>query len=553
MKVKRYHASLAGKITVFILCVISAAAAVAAVLNVVFLEGYGLISASEETFRRACYNLDDRFLPLMEFSYNTRDYAWYALAAAVLLFVVLFIILMCMSGRKKGSEEVCPGYLNAVPFDVMLACYAAAAVGFIYICDGPRGYFYINGYFNVPFTILSTVGMLTLFCLFLGLCMSLAARLKQGTLFKKLFIVWLAKFIWRIVVGLIRGIWKAVKAVGKGIAAVFRSIPQVWAIYTIAAVLLIADLILSFSVRGMSGFLTVLYIVKLIVATCAVLAALQMRRLQNAGKAIASGDLEYHVETDRMFKDFREHGEDLNNIASGMNVAVEDRIKSERMKTELITNVSHDLKTPLTSIVSYSELISKENTKNEKIKEYSEVLLRQSQRLKRLIEDLVEASKASTGNLDVVLVPCDPSVFLQQAGGEYEDRLKEAGLELIEKLPEKDIKIMADGRRMQRIFDNLMSNVCKYSQSGTRVYMSLDEVCGKALITIKNTSAAQLDVSGSDLMERFVRGDASRNTEGSGLGLSIAKSLAELQGGTLSVSVDGDLFKVILSFPVISE
>ena len=236
-----------------------------------------------------------------------------------------------------------------------------------------------------------------------------------------------------------------------------------------------------------------------------------------------------------------------------MSIAVDERMKSERMKTELITNVSHDIKTPLTSIINYASLIGKEECENEKIKEYSEVLVRQSDKLKRLIEDLVEASKASTGNLDVFLTPCDASVFLEQAAGEYEEKMKEAELTLITKKSDKKIMIMADGRRMWRIFDNLMNNICKYAQPGTRVYMTLEESDGHAVISFKNTSREELDMSEEELMERFTRGDASRNTEGNGLGLSIARSMAELQNGTLHLSIDGDLFKTVLTFPIVRQ
>jgi signal transduction histidine kinase len=233
-----------------------------------------------------------------------------------------------------------------------------------------------------------------------------------------------------------------------------------------------------------------------------------------------------------------------------MAIAVEDRMKSERMKTELITNVSHDIKTPLTSIINYASLIG-QAPDGPDVPEYSQVLLRQSEKLKRLIDDLVEASKASTGNLDVLLSPCDASVFLTQAAGEYEEKLQAADLTLVTKQPEKELRIMADGRRMWRIFDNLMNNICKYAQPGTRVYLSLEEKDGKALISFKNTSREALDISEAELMERFTRGDASRTTEGNGLGLSIAGSMAELQGGKLSLTVDGDLFKAVLTFPLI--
>ncbi|MCF0120681.1 MAG: HAMP domain-containing histidine kinase, partial [Oscillospiraceae bacterium] len=243
----------------------------------------------------------------------------------------------------------------------------------------------------------------------------------------------------------------------------------------------------------------------------------------------------------------------LGSIGDGINLAVEQRIKSERLKTELITNVSHDIKTPLTSIINYSDLIGREECTNPRITEYAEVLNRQSERLKRLIDDLVEASKASTGNLEVNLTPCDVSVMLAQAEGEYRRRLEDSGLELVlhEVKSDTPLRILADGRRLWRVFDNLLSNACKYAQSGTRVYLTLEKIGNEAVISFKNISRASLELAPEELMERFVRGDKSRTTEGNGLGLSIAQSLTELQGGTLGLSIDGDLFKVVLKFPLI--
>lgn len=228
-------------------------------------------------------------------------------------------------------------------------------------------------------------------------------------------------------------------------------------------------------------------------------------------------------------------------------------MKSERFKTELITNVSHDIKTPLTSIINYVDLIKKENPENENIKNYIEVLDRQSGRLKKLIEDLVEASKASTGSLAVNLAESDVSVLLSQTVGEFDERLKAAGLTAVLGLPEKPVLIMADGRHLWRVFDNLMNNICKYSQKGTRVYLDVAESSGTVTVIFKNISAYELNISGEELTERFVRGDRSRNTEGSGLGLSIARSLTELQDGTLDIDIDGDLFKVTLTFNSIQK
>ena len=231
-----------------------------------------------------------------------------------------------------------------------------------------------------------------------------------------------------------------------------------------------------------------------------------------------------------------------------MSKAVEERMKSERLKMELITNVSHDIKTPLTSIINYVDLLQKEELHNEKAAEYLEVLERQSSKLKKLIEDLVEASKASSGNISVVKEELDVGVFLIQTVGEFEEKLSAAGLELIINKPEETFYILADGRHLWRVVDNLMNNICKYAQPHSRVYVNLGTQSEYVEITFRNMSKFPLNISSDELTERFVRGDKSRNTEGHGLGLSIAKSLVEIMGGELQIVIDGDLFKVILQF-----
>ena len=276
---------------------------------------------------------------------------------------------------------------------------------------------------------------------------------------------------------------------------------------------------------------------------------LSMRRLQEGAKLLAQGKLDYRVETEKLWGPFRAHGEDLNNLRQGIQHAVEEQMKSERMKTELITNVSHDIKTPLTSIVSYVDLLKKEEMPNDRAKEYLDVLDRQSARLKKLTEDLVEASKASTGSLTVDLQPTDVNVLLTQTAGEYQEKLAARDLDLILTPAEGTPNISADGRLLWRVFENLFSNIHKYAQQGTRVYLTCQATDQEVTITFRNISATPLNISADELMERFVRGDASRNTEGSGLGLSIARSLTQLQHGTFSLTIDGDLFKAILTFP----
>ncbi len=287
---------------------------------------------------------------------------------------------------------------------------------------------------------------------------------------------------------------------------------------------------------------------KLVIGGILLFGFFQMAHLQEGSRKIAEGDLKYKINTNKMFWEFKKHGDNLNSISAGMSHAVEERMKSERFKTELITNVSHDIKTPLTSIINYVDLLGKEELHNGTADSYLEVLKRQSDRLKKLIEDLIEASKASSGSLPVHLEKLEASVSMVQTVGEFEERLRGKSLELLVKKPEQPVYIMADGRHFWRVIDNLMNNICKYAQPLTRVYINMEEKENEVMIIFRNTSSCPLNISSEELMERFVRGDSSRNTEGSGLGISIAKSLMELMKGTLILYIDGDLFKVELKF-----
>ena len=287
---------------------------------------------------------------------------------------------------------------------------------------------------------------------------------------------------------------------------------------------------------------------KAVIFVGGILLLIQMKRLKDGGKHIADGDTQYTIDTTHMIPALREHGETLNRINEGVSKAVDARMKSERFKTELITNVSHDIKTPLTSIINYVDLLEKEEVSSENAKEYLKVLERQSARLKKLIEDLIEASKASSGALSVNLEKLEAGVFLVQTVGEFEEKTRQNQLELLIRKPEEMVYIMADGRHFWRVIDNLMNNICKYAQPLTRVYINLEQTEGKVRIIFMNTSKYPLNISSEELMERFVRGDSSRNTEGNGLGLSIAGSLMELMKGEMKLSVEGDLFKVTLEF-----
>ena len=262
-------------------------------------------------------------------------------------------------------------------------------------------------------------------------------------------------------------------------------------------------------------------------------------------KAIINGE-KTTVDVDKVDYPYQDFAADINTLAEGKTKAVDEMLKSERMRSELITNVSHDIKTPLTSIISYADLLSKKDFDDNDAKEYLSIISSQSTRLKTLLEDLIEASKASSGVLPVNLEELQIDILLTQILSEYEDRLSKKHLSVVTAIPETVLPVTTDGKHLSRVFCNLLSNVCKYSLEGTRVYVSLEQK-ERTVVTIKNTSSEQLNISPEELKERFSRGDSSRTKEGSGLGLAITESLMELMGGCLDIDIDGDLFKVSIT------
>lgn len=488
------------------------------------------------------YALGNRVADL---AYALRYWIYAIIAAAALLVAVCFIFLLCAAGHHPGVDGVRPGWGTKIPLDLLTAAVSLVLfLGIQMVVEANFG--------GIGVVLVVVLGPAILAGVFTGWCMSLALRIKLGGWWRNTVIYVALRWAWKVLKKLGGGL----RAAGRGLAGLLGGVPLVGKTVLIFLGLCILEglgILVSLGFFWSWGVLAFLWVLEKLLLFLAVLAvALMCRKLLLGGRALAAGDLAYQVDTSRMVLDFKSHGEDLNHIAQGMAAAVDQRMRSERMKTELITNVSHDIKTPLTSIINYADLIGKEPPDSEKIPEYAAVLTRQSERLKRLIEDLVEASKASTGNLEVNLAPCQPGVLLTQAAGEYEQRLKDAGLDLVTRQPETAVTILADGRRLWRVFDNLMNNICKYAQRGTRVYLTLEERDGQAVISFKNTSRAPLDIPAEELLERFVRGDAARGGEGNGLGLSIARSLTELQKGTLELTVDGDLFKVVLRFAELS-
>lgn len=467
--------------------------------------------------------------------YRIRYAAIPGCVGSILLFIICGIFLLCGAGHKNGREGIVPGLLTGIPFDIMTFGLGLAA--FLPLCWG------LGGWSSVWEALaVAAGGVLLLMLCALYLC-DLAIRIKLGS-------VWRNTLIFRLFQMLLRALsllWRGVKAVLRLLSGV-ALVPGVVAIYW--GICFLEFLIVCIVLRSREPSLWV--VGKLILFPAVLYITLTMRKLLVASRKLAEGQEGYRVDTARMFGAFKEQGENLNSLGQGISRAVAERMKSERLKTELITNVSHDLKTPLTSIINYAELIGREaaaeSVDAQKVREYSEVLFRQSGRLKRLLESLVEASKAATGSLEVSLEPCEAGVMLSQAAGEYQKRLGEKGLELRVSQPEEPVRILADGRHLWRVFDNLLNNICKYAQEGSRVYLTLEKQEDKALIVFRNMSKYALDVPAAELEDRFVRGDKSRHLEGNGLGLSIARSLTELLGGRMNIVIDGDLFKVVLTF-----
>ena len=464
---------------------------------------------------------------------NLADHMKYSvyviLALSLTVFVASFVYLVSAAGHKKDQKQVQGSFLCKVPADlftvICLVAESSLAVGISLLgnAGSPDNYVF---YAAAMFFLLLCGGWLAL-----GYLLDFAVRIKLGKW-------WRNTLIYKV----LRSIYRGWNKVGENKSILWKGLAIFLGVNFLE--------VLIFVVFGVdySKIMIVWFAEKAVILFAGGEILIQMKRLQEGGKHIAEGDMDYQIDTEHMLPALKEHAADLNRINEGVSKAVNEKMKSERFKTELITNVSHDIKTPLTSIINYVDLLEKEEIPNENAKEYLEVLERQSARLKKLIEDLIEASKASSGSLSVNLEKLEAGVFLVQTVGEFKEKTEKNKLDLQIKKPEEPIYIMADGRHFWRVIDNLMNNICKYAQPETRVYINLEQTGEKVQITFRNTSRYPLNISSEELMERFVRGDSSRNTEGNGLGLSIAGSLMELMHGKMQLFVDGDLFKVVLEF-----
>ena len=524
---------------------------------------------------------------LMDMVYGLRHELPKILGFSLLLFAVCAVYLCCAAGKKPGTTEIRAGGLNCISLDAYLA------VGFlgVLVCFwlGVEGTEYLLP--NSTQTGLVFAGLMAYgACLIVvGFCFACAAQFKTpggywwhnslcGRLVKLLGVScgWLLRVtewmavklegkVWPAIVRLCRAGWKMLRAVGRllwdgilagvallkvGVEWLAVKLNRFYSLLPVTWQFLLTGFVLVFLMYIMMRTYKVGYILLGFGIFFGVLlyAASSFGILLEAAKRMSKGDLDEKVDDRLLAGCFREFAGELNSLADVAVVAAQKQLKSERMKTELITNVSHDIKTPLTSIINYVDLLQKPHTEQQQ-EAYLEVLDRQSQRLKKLIDDLMEMSKASTGNMAVEIGIVDAAEAVNQSLGEFADKLEQANLTPVFRQPEEPIVMLADGRLVWRVMSNLLGNAVKYALPGTRIYLDLMAVDGKVIISMKNISREELNVSADELLERFVRGDASRNTEGSGLGLNIARSLMELQKGQLQLLVDGDLFKVTLIFP----
>lgn len=468
--------------------------------------------------------------------YNTLD----AIAAPVLagsvaccaVALALLIVLMCAAGRRKDREGVVLNWHDKIPYDLYLAAEIVAQSiiwGIVFL----EGFYYLEFNWDGAGVLWVAGAAMGGSILILAFLLTTVTRIKARTLLRN-------TIIWR----LCGWIAKWVKWGYGAVKSAFAALPLIWKAALVCGGYLLLGLILA----ECSLFLWFLLTAALMAYVCWWI--LQWKRIRLGTEKIIGGDPNYHIDSQKMPPDLKRHADELNNLSQAISAAVDERMKSEHFKAELITNVSHDLKTPLTSIINYVDLLKKEKIDNPKAQEYIEVLDRKSQRLKKLTEDLIEASKASTGALTVSKERLDVVQLIRQALGEYEEKLSAAGLTLVTALPEEALYINADGRHVWRVLDNLLNNCAKYAMEGTRVYLNAAARAESVAVTVKNISRQELNVPPEQLMERFVRGDESRTTEGSGLGLSIARSLTELQGGRFWLEIDGDLFKANVAFPL---
>lgn len=493
-----------------------------------YLEGVKVYSSFDEE----AYGYSNSYYiqnTVYEMFKNNQNSPVYLIPITSVLLLAMIVYLVWAIGHEKGKDEIQLSGIDKVPYEILITIIFFAL-----------GIFVSLGVASVE-TIIPQKMLIPLIVIsYLGSYGSLAVG--TATTIKRLK----AKSFWRSFLMYKIYAWakEKVKKLFNVVSDKNSSKRKITIFYW--GFIIVSGLIFLATASGVGVLLLLVFWVFVYILMLKYIE--KVDKINQALKEIYEGNPNVHLEKEELTGVLKQMAEYINDIAGGFTNAIEQSLKSERLKTELITNVSHDIKTPLTSIINYVDLLKQEDIKDEKIKQYIDILNQKSLRLKKLIEDLVEASKVSSGNVKLNIEVIDLKELLAQTIGEFEDRFENKNLKIDIEIPDEEVKIKADNRYMYRVIENLFSNITKYSIDNSRVYISLTKQNDKIKLEIKNISKDKLNISPDELMQRFVRGDKSRYTEGSGLGLSIVKSLTEMQGGKFDINIDGDLFKVIIEY-----
>ena len=482
--------------------------------------------------------LESSSLHMLTALYPYRN-SFIAIVAISIVLCAAGMVFLCHQAGRNAEGDIAPAPLNKLPADLYAIVTIVGVFLLMRLYD--RIYLWISDE-GPHLGNLSLLGLnlLAVATLCIGYIISIAAQTKMGDY-----------YLWKhsLIGFLLTLLWRGIVLLGKGLGYLFSLVPMLWRWLLLAVSLSIS--LPVFAMLAQNGAPVFKVLLGVDIALCLFTfgySSYAFGILLSGVSKMADGELSHQVQTKYLIGEFRQFGERLNALSGTAMDTAQKHMRAERTKADLITNVSHDIKTPLTSIINYIDLLT-HATSDEDRKQYLDVLSGQSQRLKRLIDDLIDLSKASSGSLQVDLAPMDAAEAVNQAVGEFIEHLESAGLTPVITMPEENIVMIADGKLFWRIISNLLSNAIKYAMPGTRVYIDLTRQNDSVLISLKNVSKEELTTGSDYLLERFVQGDTSRNTEGSGLGLNIAKTLMEVQQGQLQLIADGDLFKVTLIFP----
>ena len=486
--------------------------------------------------------LENSYIHLLTILYPHRYTFIVALAVCILLAAVSLVYLMISAGCCADGS-IHPGGLNRMPLDLYALLAGGGIFGLSMLFSQLYDWMYRGGPHlgNLSLLGLNLLGICLLGCAFL---FALAAQVKTKDAF------WWRNSLFGRLCNLLAKVFRWFRKV---LGTFFLMLPIIWQWLTVVVTLALT-IIITFLLATTGSFLQFngfgwLLTGELILTLAVVFyGSYCFGVLFKGARQMSQGDLSHKIPTQYLRGSFLHFAQELNALSETAQIAAQKQMQSERMRSELITNVSHDIKTPLTSIINFVDLLQKTHSPQER-QEYLEVLARQSARMKKLIDDLMELSKASSGNITVHLQEMDAVETVNQALGEFSDKLESAGLVAVFQPPQDPIPMLADGRLVWRVLSNLLTNATKYALPGTRVYVDLAQADGMVLLSLKNISREPLNVPAEELLERFVRGDTARKGDGSGLGLNIAKTLMEVQGGQLQLMLDGDLFKITLVFP----